>query len=82
MTLRLTLATLALLNLTGCVAALPMATQLISGTDPTAQLCAMTKLPGQTGSLCDHMPFGLAGQRTATSGEQPYHNAVLDTAAR
>ncbi len=48
MTLRLTFAILALLSQTGCVAAIPMAMQLASGANSTAQLCSMAKLPGQT----------------------------------
>jgi hypothetical protein len=60
MTPRLALAILALLSQTGCVAAIPMATQLMSGGGSTTQLCSAAKLPGQSSSLCDHMPFAMA----------------------
>lgn len=49
-----------LLSLTGCVAALPLVAQLATGATSTAQLCAMTKLPGQTLSLCDRIPLAAA----------------------
>ena len=67
MTLRMTFAALALLSQTGCVAAIPIAAQLISGASSTAQLCSMAKMPGQTSSLCEHMPFGFGGQSSVAA---------------
>ena len=55
MTIRITLAALALLSQTGCVAAIPLAAQLVSGANTSSQLCAMTKIPGQTATLCDRI---------------------------
>lgn len=57
MTPRTMLVMLALLGQTGCVAAVPMAAQLVSGSNSAAQLCSLAKLPGQTESLCDRVPF-------------------------
>jgi hypothetical protein len=65
----LTFATLALLSQTGCVAAIPLAMQLVSGANSSAQLCSMTKMPGQTTSLCD---------RIASSFTTPTQPAPLD----
>ena len=86
MTPRLTLAILALLSQTGCVAAIPMATQLISGTNSTAQLCSLATMPGQTSSLCDRLPFGAAAQSPVASTVQPAKGTsgarIVNTAAR
>jgi hypothetical protein len=85
MTPRLTFAMLALLSQTGCVAAIPLATQLVSGTNSATQLCSMAKLPGQTASLCDRLPFG-ASQSTVASSDQPAqgssHGKIVNAAAR
>jgi hypothetical protein len=68
------LAILALLSQTGCVAAIPMAAQLVSGTNSTTQLCAMATMPGQKTSLCDRLPFGAGSQSPATV--EPTQNAA------
>jgi hypothetical protein len=81
MTLRLTFAVLALLSQTGCVAAIPLATQLISGTNSAAQLCSMAKLPGQTQSLCDSLPFGAAAQAVQPA-QIASRGATVNTAAK
>ena len=60
---------LSLLSLTGCVAAIPLAAQLLSAGDTASRLCAMATLPGQTASLCDRVPMASAAQppgKTAT----------------
>lgn len=46
-----------LLGLSGCVAAIPMAAQAVSGATSVAQLCAAARLPGQPGSLCERIPL-------------------------
>jgi hypothetical protein len=73
---RLTLIAFVSLSLTGCVAALPMVMQLASGANPTERLCAMAKMPGQTASLCDHMPFASAPD---SSGKAPVTTAEAAT---
>lgn len=86
MTPRFTFVVLALLSQTGCVAAIPMATQLVSGTNSTAQLCSMAKMPGQTTSLCDRLPFGGASQETVAATAKPAagitNGTSVNTAAR
>jgi hypothetical protein len=86
MTPRLTFAILALLSQTGCVAAIPMAMQLATGANSTAQLCSMAKVPGQSASLCDSLPFGAALQGQSASPDQPaqgtLHGKTVNTAAR
>jgi hypothetical protein len=86
MTPRLTLAILALLSQTGCVAAIPLAAQLVTGTNSAAQLCSMATLPGQTASLCDRLSFGTASQSPAVSTVQPTpaasHGKIIKAAAR
>ena len=83
MTPRLMFVVLAFLGQTGCVAAIPMATQLVSGTNSAAQLCSMATIPGQTGSLCDKLPFGAALQAQAVQPAQGTARAAnLSTAAR
>ncbi|MGA3003756.1 MAG: hypothetical protein ABSE20_18730 [Acetobacteraceae bacterium] len=86
MTPRIAFAVLALLSQTGCVAAIPLATQLVSGTNSTAQLCSMAKMPGQTASLCDRFSFGAASQAPLASSDQPAHGTstskIVNTAAR
>jgi hypothetical protein len=57
MKLHLILIPLASLSLTGCVAAIPMVAQLATSPDSMGRLCEMTKMPGQTTSFCDRMPF-------------------------
>jgi hypothetical protein len=61
---RFTLAILALLSQTGCVAAIPLATQLVTGTNSAAQLCSLATFPGQTASLCDRLSLGMTSQAT------------------
>ena len=70
MTPRFAFAVIALLSQTGCVAALPLAVQLVSGANSSGQLCSMAKMPGQTTSLCDHIPFGTGAQAQVVSPEQ------------
>jgi hypothetical protein len=86
MTPRLIVAALALLSLTGCVAALPLAVQLASGANSTAQLCSMAKMPGQTASLCDRFSTPVATQPPAAAAVKTPHKALnattVDTAAR
>jgi hypothetical protein len=51
--IRLALIALVSLSTSGCVAAIPLAMQLASGSN-SASLCSMAKIPGQATSLCDH----------------------------
>ena len=78
MTCFLIFAPLLLLSLTGCVAALPMVAQLVSGPDSASQLCSFTKLPGQTESLCDRMQIGSTAQ-TPTTPQTPTRVATTNT---
>ena len=48
------------LSLTGCVAALPLAAQLLTSAEARGQLCSFAKLPGQTTSICDGIPLASA----------------------
>ena len=59
-----------LLSLTGCVAAIPLAAQAMSGATSMAQLCAAVRLPGQTSSLCNRIPLAanIPGNTSATAG--------------
>jgi hypothetical protein len=86
MTPRIAFAVLALLSQTGCVAAIPLATQLISSTNSANQLCSMAKLPGQTASLCDRFSFGAASQAPVAPTDQPAQSSSrgksVNTAAR
>jgi len=86
MTLRFMIipAALSLLTLPGCVAAVPMAMQLMSSPNATAQLCSLVKVPGQTGSFCDRLPFGTATQAPATAqaGLKANPAGSVNTAAR
>jgi hypothetical protein len=50
----LILPTLALFSLTGCVAAIPMAMQLMTSAGSSSQLCSMAKMSGQSMSFCEH----------------------------
>ena len=60
---RLLCAASLVLTLPGCVAALPLVTQLASGGGSPSQLCgAMLRMPGQTAALCDRIPGMLSGQ--------------------
>ena len=74
MTCRLPLIALVSLSLTGCVAALPMVTQLASGANSKERLCAMAKMPGQTPSFCDRLPF-------ASTSEAPGKAPAITTAS-
>jgi hypothetical protein len=65
MTPRLIMIALASLSLTGCVAALPMVAQLAANPNSMTQLCSLTKMPGQTSSFCDRLPFGSSSQASA-----------------
>jgi hypothetical protein len=76
----LTFATLALLSQTGCVAAIPLAMQLVSGANSSAQLCSMTKMPGQTTSLCDRISASFTTQTPPTPA--PPTAKVVTTAQR
>jgi hypothetical protein len=84
MTPRMILAALAMLSLTGCVAALPMAAQLVSGANSTAQLCSLAKMPGQTASLCERLPFMTQAQATpaAQTSLKSNSGATINTAVR
>jgi hypothetical protein len=62
MTPRLLFIPLLALSLPGCVAAIPMAAQLASNPNSMTQLCSMTKMTGQTSSLCERMGFVPAAQ--------------------
>jgi hypothetical protein len=79
MTSRATLAILALLSQTGCVAAIPMAAQLVTGANSVGQLCSMATMPGQTASLCDRLPFGGALQSPVASAVPPAQGASRGT---
>jgi hypothetical protein len=57
---RLIVAGLATLSLTGCIAALPMVTQVASAPNSMSQLCSMAKLPGRPTTFCDNAPAGSA----------------------
>jgi hypothetical protein len=72
---RMTLIALSILSLTGCAAAVPMAMQLAADPNSMSHLCSMTKVPGQTASLCDHF----ASPATAPA---PAKQAAINTAAR
>lgn len=82
MTQRSMFAILALLSQTGCVAAIPLATQLVSGANSTTQLCSMAKVPGQTASLCDHLPFASPVGSPAQPGQAPAHGTIVNAAAK
>jgi hypothetical protein len=86
MTPRLAFAVLALLSQTGCVAAIPLATQLLSSPNSASQLCSLTKLPGQTASLCDRLSLGAATQPPVASSDQPAQGTargkIVSAAAR
>ena len=60
MKIQLPIIALVSLSLTGCVAALPMAAQLLTSADARAKLCSFAKLPGQTTSICDGIPLASA----------------------
>lgn len=59
-----------LLSLTGCVAAIPLVAQAMSGATSMTQLCAAVRLPGQTSSLCDRIPLAAntQGNTRGTAG--------------
>lgn len=89
MTPRMILPILALLSQTGCVAAIPLAMQLMSGTNSGSPLCSMAKLPGQTTSLCDRIPSSLASQapvapavQTAQTPHRAANGTIVTTAER
>jgi len=79
---RFVLIAVALLSQTGCVAAIPMAAQMMANPNSTAQLCAMTKLPGQTASLCDRMTASMTTQTTTQTTTKTPAAAAVNTAAR
>jgi Tfp pilus assembly major pilin PilA len=79
---RFVLIAVALLSQTGCVAAIPMAAQLMSNPNSTAQLCAMTKMPGQTTSLCDRMTASMTTQTTTQGTPKTPATTPINTAAR
>ncbi len=56
MTAKLILAALMSLSMTGCVA-VPLIASVASAGNSASQLCSMTRLPGQTTSLCDRLPI-------------------------
>jgi hypothetical protein len=68
MTIRITLATLALLSQTGCVAAIPLAAQLVTGANTTSQLCSVAKIPGESTSLCDRFASAMQTPANAPTG--------------
>jgi hypothetical protein len=85
MTRFLIFAPLLLLNLTGCVAALPMVAQLVSSPNSASQLCSFTKLPGQTESLCDRMQIGSTAQNSTaqnSTAQTPTRVATTNTPVR
>lgn len=49
-----------LLNLTGCVAAIPLVSQAVTGANTASRLCDMAILPGQTTSVCDRLTTAAA----------------------
>jgi len=53
MTLRLCFLLALSLGMSGCVAAIPLASQAVSSGAAANQLCAVAKMTGQTPSLCD-----------------------------
>jgi hypothetical protein len=73
-----------LLTLPGCVAAVPLAMQMMASPNATAQLCSMAKMPGQTGSFCDQLPFGTTAQAPAAAptGVKVNPTGSVNTAAR
>jgi hypothetical protein len=79
---RLALIAVMLLSQTGCVAAIPLAAQMMSGANSTAQLCAMTKMPGQTASLCDRVSAAMTTQTTTRSTTNNPVATPVNTASR
>jgi hypothetical protein len=79
---RFVLIALALLSQTGCVAAIPMAAQMMSNPNSTAQLCSMTKIPGQSSSLCDRMSAAMTSRTTTQETAKPPVTTTVNTAAR
>ena len=83
---RMILISLALLSQTGCVAAIPLAAQLVTSANSTAQLCSMTKMPGQTTTLCDRISASFIAPPPAVPTPQNTrknaNGTVVDTAAR
>jgi len=76
MNLRLALVPFAFLGLTGCVAAVPMVTQLATNPDAMRHLCAMARVAGQTNNLCDRARFD------EPHGTTHYPEAPVNTASR
>ena len=72
--LRLILVAPALLSLPGCVAAIPLAAQLISGATSASQLCAATRMPGQQSSLCDRLMNNQPQTTTTAQNIPPAQN--------
>lgn len=73
----LTFATLALLSQTGCVAAIPLAMQLVSSANSSAQLCSMTRMPGQTTNLCDRISSSFSGPTEDRNPNSKYANSAV-----
>jgi hypothetical protein len=71
--IRLTLLALVTLSTSGCVAAIPLAMQLVSSPNAGSQLCSAARIPGQTASLCDRF--------TSSTPAQP-QGKVVNTATR
>jgi hypothetical protein len=83
MTPHMILPVLALLSLSGCVAAIPLAAQLVSGAGSANQLCSMTKIPGQTASLCDRISLGFGTQAPAVqTPSRATNGTIVNTAER
>jgi hypothetical protein len=80
--LMLTFATLALLSQTGCVAAIPLAMQLVSSANSSERLCSMTKMPGQTTSLCDRISSSFSGPAQPLPQDKTPNSKVVTTAQR
>jgi hypothetical protein len=53
------------ISLSGCVAAVPMAAQLLASPEARAKLCSFAKLPGHDESICDGIPLASANQAPA-----------------
>ncbi len=67
--LRMILVAPVLLSLPGCVAAIPLAAQLISGASTASQLCGATRAPGQQSSLCDRLLGSNQPPQTTTTAQ-------------
>ena len=83
---RMIFASLALLSQTGCVAAIPLAAQLVTSANSTAQLCSMTRMPGQTTTLCDRISSSFMAPPPVGPAPKTIHKSangsIVDTAER